>query len=261
MAEDLTFEIIPDSQSASVGLFLKSMENISRLLRDVDRAVHGSKGERRWVISKLHASSPTVTVHPVLGDTEAVDAIGDGLRRVTAGTDRPPRFFTEPALEDLKKMRRLFYGKDRAKSIVVSVGDQQAATIEQDIAEKAKRILTAGYWNIGSLEGTLEAINVHGSPVVTIWDRVSRAPVRCSIPKYAEWVARVKELLEKRVTVTGKIHYFANGVPRSILEVAGLEDATPDPNLPKAEFGSIPDSEAARDPVEFLRKIRAQSGE
>ena len=256
MADDLTFVIHPETESASIGLFIKSLERINRLLRDVDHAIYRSKGERRWVISSLHASSPTVTLRSVLGDSEAVDALADGLRSVTIGTDQPPRYFTEQALQDLHKMKGLFRGKDRAKSIVVSVGSRQAATIRQDIGEKAGRILAAGYHNIGSLQGTLEAINVHGALTVTIWDRVSRAPVRCNIPRSDKWVSSVKDLLEKRVIVTGTIHYFVNGVPRSISNVVEIADATPDPSLPKAEFGSIPDSEAARAPAEFLRSVR-----
>ena len=256
MADDLTFAINPETEAASMGLFLKALQDISRLLRDVDYAVNRERSSRRWIISGLQASSPAITVEPLLGDRETVDAIGDGIRAVTVGTDEPPQYFTEQALEDLRRMRHLFVGKDRARSIVVSVNSEQTATIDQDIADKATRILASGYRNLGSLEGTLEVINLHGTPTFTIWDRVSRAPVRCSFPSEPLWKNRVKEFLEKRVVVSGNIHYFVNGVPRRIMSLEEIRDATPDPALPKAEFGSIPDREAARDPVEFLRSIR-----
>ena len=102
----------------------------------------------------------------------------------------------------------------------------------------------------------LEAINIHRSPTFTIWDRVSRSPVRCFIPSHSGLIEDAKELLGKRVFVRGSVRYFSNGVPRAITDVMEIVDASPDPNLPEASFGSIPDPEASQDPVEFLRNIR-----
>ena len=241
MADDLTFVINPEAESAPFGLLLKSLEDIRRLLRDVDRAIYGPRSQHEWLVRKLASSAPTITVQPDLNGRQAAEAVGAGLRAVTAGTNQPPQYFTEQTLVDLQKMRRLFGGRSRAKSIAVFMNGHQTATIRRDISEKVSRILTSGYHNLGSLQGTLEVINVHGAPSVTIWDRVSRTPVRCSIPGGGEWIARAKTLLAKRVVVSGDIRYFVNGRPRSISNVTAIEDATPDPSLPRAEFGSIPD--------------------
>jgi len=256
MPEGLTFTINPELQPASLDLFLKALEDIRRLLLDVDYAVHRERSGRRWIIDRLHSSSPTVGVRPLLGDQDTVNAVASGIRAITIGTDQPPQYFTEKALEDLKRMRRLFIGKDRAKSIVVSRNNEETAIIGHDISDKAGRILASGYWNLSSIEGMLEAINVHGPPTFTIWDRVSLAPVRCSFPNDSLWKERVKDFLERRVLVTGRIRYFGNGIPRSITSIENIQDATPDADLPKAGFGSIPDNDAARDPVEFLRSVR-----
>ncbi|PKB71370.1 MAG: hypothetical protein BZY87_05815 [SAR202 cluster bacterium Io17-Chloro-G6] len=256
MPEGLTFIINPETQSASLDLFLRALGDINRLLRDVNYAIHRERSGRHWVISHLHTSSPTVTIESLLGDQESVSTIANGIRTVTLGTDQPPEYFTEQVLEDLRRMRRLFRGRDRAHSIIVSVDNEETATIREDISDKASRILTSGYSNLGSLEGRLEAISVHGSPTFTIWDRVSQAPVRCSFPNQTSWIQDVKDLLGNRVMVRGYIRYFLNGIPRTISDIAEIHDSTPDPNLPKADFGSIPDQEAARDPVKFLRSIR-----
>ena len=259
MVDGLTFVINPETESASVDLLLKSLEDIRRFLRHVDYAIYGSRSRHQWMVRKLQSSAPSITLEPGPSAAESVDVIGTGLRTVTAGTDRPPPHFTEQVLEDLTKMKRLFGGTSRAKSIAVFMDGEQVATIRQDISEKASRILTAGYRNFGTLEGTLEAINVHRNLTVTVWDRVSGSPVRCSVPKDDTWVARVKSLLERRVSVTGNINYFVNGAPKSVSSVVEIEDATPDPNLPRAEFGSIPDEYAARDPAGFLRSVRGLS--
>lgn len=256
MDEALTFAIYPHAEAASLPLFLRAVSDIHRLLQDVDYAVNRERGGRRWIVAELHSSAPTVTVRPLLSDPVTIDAIAVGIRIVTTGTFEPPRYFTEDALSDLKRMRRLFRGTDRVRRIVVSRDHAEPAVIEEDISEKADQILASGYRNLGSLEGTLDAINVHDASTFTMWDRVSLSPVRCFFPKTGVWVERVKSLLEKRVVVAGEIHYFRNGIPRSIANVQSIDDASQDDTLPTAYFGCIPDSEAARDPVAFLRERR-----
>jgi len=258
MAFDLTFIIRPDAESVSVRLFLKTIEDIDRVIRDVDYAVTREKGKRRWIIAGLSSSAPTVTVRPALENAEIVEAFVNGLRTITAGSLEPPAHFTEQALDDLKRMRHLFTGRDRAKSLEFSSNGEQHVVIEKDIGEKADRILKGGHWNLGSLEGTLEAINLHGSPTFTIWDRVSRLPIRCSFPRDAIWKEQVKSFLEKRVLVIGRVNYFLNGKPRSVTNIERIEDMTPDSDLPRATFGSIPSPDIAKDPAEFLRTVRGE---
>ena len=256
MANGLTFTINPDNQSASVELFLKSMGDIHRLLRDVDYAIHREKTARRWIIREIHASAPSVTVEPLLGDEKTVMTIAEGVRTVASGADAPPDYFTEEALLDLKRMRRLFVGRDRARSIVVSTNSHPPVTIAEDISTKADRILSGGFHNLGSLEGDLEEVNLHGRPSFKIWNRLSRTPVHCAFPDTPEWRGRIKELLERRVFVRGTIHYFNNGIPRSVRNISEVQDSSPDAQLPEATFGSIPDVVAARDPVAFVRWLR-----
>ncbi len=260
MADGLTFVINPAAERTPIALLEKSLVDIRRLLRHVGEAMYGPSDQIQWVVSELRSSAPTITLQPERGDGRAVEAVGYGMRVITAGTDEPPQYFTEQALEDVKKMRRLFRGKASAESIFVLTNGERSAVIEEDISDKVSRILTAGYHNLGSLEGRMDAINVHGSPAVTIWDRVTGAPVRCRLPEGEEWITRAKDLLRKRVLVAGDVHYFVNGAPRSILDVTDLEDASPDPSLPRAEFGSIPDKRVLEvGAAEWLKSVRGIS--
>lgn len=256
--EGLTFIINPETEHASVDLLLHSVQDIVRLLRRIDDAIHGPRHQHKWIVRELRSSAPTITVEETpLNGVRSAEVIGQGLRTLTSGTDEPPQHFTVPVLENLAKMNRLFTGTGaRAKSIDVLVSGDLVATIEEDISEKVKRVVSSGYRGKGSVEGTLEAIDIHGAPVVTIWERVFRTPVRCHIPKENEWTELVVGFLGKRVTVTGEVQYFSNGKPRTIRDVVRIKDATPNPNLPRAEYGSIPDEEAVHDPVEFLNSIR-----
>ena len=263
-SSELAFVIHPAAEHVSVDVLLNALDHIRRLLRDVDYAIHGGKHRSRWDVRRLQSSSPTIAVRPSAANgnrANAAHAISAGLRLVTSGVDYPPPYFTERSLLNLKAMRRVFRGSDCAGSIAVQEDGEQLASIGRDISAKAERILGAGYHNLGALEGTLEAINVHRSPVVTVWDRLYGSPVRCAISQDEEWLSLVKALLGKRVVVSGMIHHFANGTPRSIRNVAAIEDATLGQNLPEAEFGSIPDVRAAHNPAALLQAVREPAGE
>ena len=120
MPNSLTFTINPDDQSTSIELFLKAMKHINRLLRDVDYAIHHEKTARRWIIREIHSSAPTVTIEPLLGDEETVETIAKGVHKVVSGADAPPEYFTEEVILNLKRMRGLFVGRDRARSIILA---------------------------------------------------------------------------------------------------------------------------------------------
>ena len=239
MRDSLTFTIHPTEETSSLDLLFKSLEDIRLLLRDVDHSIYGQRVSAEWKIRSIRSSAPTITLTPARADTAAVETVGEGIRLITLGTDQPPSHFTEPAIEKLKKMRRLFRGRDRADSISVSVNGEKVAGIESDIAQKADRILSGGYRSLGSLQGRLEAINIHNSSSATIWERVSGAPVRWKFPR--EETGRVKSLLDRSVLISGEILYFANGSPRSIADVARIEDVTSLQYSTRAGFGAIPD--------------------
>ena len=264
MSDGLTFQINPEGETASLDLFVRVLEDVRKLVIEVDYAVNRQRSGKRWAVTQLHSSAPTFTIAPAGAGLEQsgteldepMDAIVAGIGEIAQGADRPPQYFTEDALRHLMKMRRHFRGPDRADSIFVSANGDRPAVITGETGHTVSKILDAGHWSLGSLEGRLDAINFHRSPNFTIWERVSRSPVRCSLPNTDDWKERATSLLEKRVLVRGRIRYFSNGVPRSISSIVEILDNTPDPSLPKAGFGSIPDSEAAKDPVEFLRRIR-----
>ena len=256
MARTFTFVIHPYNEQTSLDLFLKTIDDIRRFVRDIDYSVTRERGTRRWIIESLHSSNPTITVRPLLENEELINAITDGIESISKGTLEPPKHWNEPTLEDLRRMRRLFRGRDRAKSVEFTREGGKPTKIERDIGEKVEKILRGGFAAFGSIEGTLEAVNLHGYPTFTIWDRLSNAPVRCYFPKDRIWSDRIKQLLEKRVITRGKVNYFNNGLPRSIVSIEDVIDATPDLlSKTKAEFGSL-SKDRPSDMIEFMRHIR-----
>ena len=90
----------------------------------------------------------------------------------------------------------------------------------------------------------LDAINLHRTPNLTIWEDIT------------EYEDRVRSLLRSRVRISGMVHYFSNGRPRRVTRISDIEDLTPDPSLTTAKFGSIPDLTDGLGSERYLRIVR-----
>lgn len=262
MAETITFVFQPETEFTSLATLTKSIEAIRRLIRFIDYSATRRKAGRQWQVLKIESTAPTLTLAPPPGEADAIDNIANGLNLVTeVGTEVPPEYFSEDALEHLSRMRRLFRGKERLNRLPVFIdgkftANNAIATIRSDIPTKVEPILRGGYSELGFLEGVLEVINLHGAPSFTIWEQISGVPVRCSFPNNPEWKLRIRDVLEKPVLIEGQVNYFGNGVPRSMTHIQDVRDVSPDPSLPKASFGAIPDMTGEMETVEYLRSIR-----
>ena len=257
MTNNITFVIHPETEAASLDLFLKSVTDVSRLIKEVDFVLTRERPKRKWVITELHTSAPTVTISPLV-DGRTLEVVAGGLRLLTEeNISEPPPHFTTDALKDVKKMGRLFRGRDRARALSFHVNGSKVATVDKRIGEKVDRILKTTFDTLGSLEGTLEAINLHGRHLAnfTIWERLSGHPIRCEFHK-ERWAEEVKSLLERRILVSGRIRYFANGKPALVRDIDHIEDRTASTSANESDFGAIPDLTSDLGVDEYLTKVR-----
>ncbi len=262
MAESLTWEIEPETEILYFDALVRSVAKLQKLVEDVDFAVTRERKGRPWVVTGLHASTPTISIAPAINGTESVAAVKEGVRILTAFEDptSPPRYFSEDALDDLMAMRSLFTKRNKYRVRRISLKESpeartSIAIIQEDVRQKVERVTRGSYSLLGSLEGTLEAANLR-SKAFTIWERVTGRPVRCSFSE-----GRRDEVIEflrrqTRVLVEGKITYFRNGAPRFVSELRNIRDMTPDETLPKGDYGSVPNLTGGKDSVEYVRSMR-----
>lgn len=109
------------------------------------------------------------------------------------------------------------------------------------------------YSSFGSVTGDLESITVHNASEFRVWDELTGKPVRCKFE--VEQDQMVKDLLRKRVTVSGEILSNSAGMPIS-LKLMTLVPAT-DHALPTIEEmrGSIKDFTEGRPLKEYMEEI------
>jgi len=258
VAESLTFDLVPDTDLIIFELLEKSIAQIRRIVADVDYAVTREKVGRQWVVRDIHSSETQITIHPLLDTQGVVDVIAQGLRIVTSDDSyEPPPFFPIDTLDRLRKTKGLFQGRrERLRRIHCRADTTPVAIIDSSIGTKVDRILSKSYNVLGSLEGQLDAISVHGSRRFTIWDRVTGAPIRCRFPH--EELDRILSLLGRRVLVAGRVRYYRNGTPQSISEITEIRDRSPSENAPDVIFGSVPSDyiTSGKDSVDYIRTLR-----
>lgn len=230
-----------DGPRVTVGRFLKAVESLLVVLREVDKEVsRRPKASLRWVISELRTASAhlAAVAEPVdegvgrgsIG--EIVNTAADGIALLERDGEERPRHFSDTALEAAKSLTstlkkgsvsRIHLTFSRRR---IEVTPRTAATVDRFIGEQFK--------SLGSVEGRLEVISIHGRPLFRVYDRVSRRPVDCHFTKAD--VEDIWPAFGKRVTVYGILRSRASGEPVSI-EVKGTGDVVvqpPDDELPES---------------------------
>ena len=64
MPERLTFVIQSADEFSTFGLLFKALEDIKRLLRDVDYAIYRRQMSHQWVVQSIKSSALTITLAP-----------------------------------------------------------------------------------------------------------------------------------------------------------------------------------------------------
>jgi hypothetical protein len=255
----LSISLVSDEGGITFAALEQAVADLRRLVRNVDRAVlhqYTTVRTRKWYVERLHSNAPTIVLRAEalpttptrdFRDTPAV--LVAGLQRLEGESQQgPPELFSERELENLLRFRSLFRkGVDRVE---VSAGAIATTGIISRHTEAAvERILLGASEAWGSLEGELEAIDVHRAPRFTMWERLSGQAVRCYFG--SEQVDVVKDLLGRRVRVSGLISYFSNGTPRAMRQLAHIEGVSP--TQPLELWGSVSDLTNGMDSVDYLR--------
>ena len=254
MTRTLTLAFNPRSEAIPVHQFAKSLTAILAVIDAVDYSLHQGRQRDNWLIEKLESSSPTVRMYSKRNGIDAAGVIGNGLRLINAEDVEPPPHFTEAALQKIQRMQRILGDKAPLESIDIAVDSEHITEVKTHTVENAKKILRAGYSNLGSIQGRFEALNVHKSPQGTVWDRVSGAPVRFQFQRNE--IDKVKALVDRHVLVSGYVTYFGNGIPRAIRDIIEISDATRKEYVDFAAFGSIPDKEVREGGAENVLAAR-----
>jgi hypothetical protein len=265
MAE-LSFEINGRVGDISANTFDAAIHHSVGLLREFDSAISGRpNGSLRWYIGRLHSNGSLLVTFlsrqkparrkrdrlPDVSPTVA-DSFITGFEDLEVKAETPP-YLSEFGLRRAEELTGLI-GRNGAEAFTFKSLDKTIQVTHQ-ATENISKLLPIRRYSIGSVEGLLEAINLHKKPRIIVYHAITNKAISCEFDQDT-WMHVVKENLGKRVTVFGRLHKNANGdtlrvTVEQIKPATGKRFALPDIG-PLGE----PDFVAATSTAEYLRSIR-----
>ena len=258
----LRFQVQGELGNITLAGFLDQINDHLRLLQDYDLAIsRGQSASLEWLITDVSTGSLVVETEPrslLVGKNfgpEVAKVYVDGWARIEHEGMSPP-YLTEQGMEAARRIVRRI-GKEGIEGIVVS-GPEQSVTISPEASARLDQLIPVKYRSLGSAEGTLETISIHGSPRFTIYHSRTKKAIRCDIPTTeSKLLGRAKEALGRRVYASGRLERNARGEPIRI-KAEHLRILRERDELPTiAELGGkYPDFTGGLTSEEYVRRMR-----
>jgi len=248
-ANRLTITVDHDGPAIALDSFLTVITEAVGLLRSMDCVkAKTPRPNMRWVISAISMHSPIqFTVEGIALKAEGplveiVDPFMQDVTRLEAGGK--PELFT-PDMQDGAKRLVSVLGHHGIRGMRFN-SDSMEVRPTQRIAARVDELADA-YFEIGSIEGRLEVLSVHGQDCVKVWDARWGCGVRCLVSD--SQLQEATFLLRKRVSVRGRIRHEHHR-PKEVTDVFALiplgEDAFADTGEPINLSGD-------QEPADYLR--------
>lgn len=224
-----------DTADLAFQRFLDMGEELIAVLREVDHEV-APEAQMRWVIETISKASPLILgvrpvpqrpKTPVSVPRNVVRTVNAGIRDVQRRAERPAHF-TDRALEKA----RALVETATAGGAIVKIGTAKAPVrVDSQLVRNVDAILGAKVSAIGTVEGTLEAFNVHGTNrYFNIYDALTDVRIRCDFG-HRILIDKIGGAAERRVAVHGEIKYRETGEIVNVLaynlDVFPCEDELP----------------------------------
>ena len=258
----LRFQVQGELGKITLAGFMDQINDHLRLLQDYDLAIsRGQNASLEWLITNVSTGSLVVETEPrsLLVDKdfgpEVAKVYVDGWAKIEHEGTSPP-YLTEQGMDAARRIVRRI-GREGIKSIVVA-GPERSVTISPKASAHMDQLVPVKYRSLGSAEGTLETISVHGSPRFTIYHSRTKKAVRCDIPATdSTLLDRAKEALGRRVIARGRLERNARGEPIRI-KAKELRIFRKEKDLPTiAELGGkYPDFTGGLRSEEYVRRMR-----
>jgi hypothetical protein len=241
--------------------FVTHLQRLRSALINIDRIVSGKKrGSAYYRVVELDCSSPATIVidaQPHTGDIDNREEVEKhffgGMRQIKE-TGTAPEELDRDVLEQFNGL-----AAQVGKTIAAATISNGEYTIDLTEGLKAKiDVLLADVDSSeGSIEGVLEAINIHkGANVFRIYPIIGPKKVSCHFPnKLREDAIRA---VDSFVSVEGTLKYMKKAPFPHEIKVSKIEVYPPEEELPSLEDlrGIAPNATGDLSSEEFVRKVR-----
>lgn len=248
------------------GISLDTLATVVRntfdILTDLDSAISSApKGSVNWFITEVSFGSLVIAIEPKskLQDadysSQVTETFVDGLAHIQRERTTPP-FFSDYGLRKARDLARMLR-EDGARAITIQDMERQTtATIRPEAVTDISQLVNIRYQELGSVEGRLEMVSVHGTPRFTVYHAITRRSVRCKFDAN-QLLDTVKEALGRRVIVSGLVYYNYKHEPVRVdlrkLVILPHEEKLPSP---KELRGMAPDIAGDQTTEQYIRSLR-----
>jgi len=215
----------------------------SDLLREVASQVSGAAADAfRFVITDAKAGSFELAVRPATAKKDAprrvLPRISKAVTRGLAELQKPhrvrrPAYFSDEALEHVKQLaEESAVGKK--PSLTVSNGTERPIALTEHVVQNIDELIGPKFDSIGTVEGRLEGLIIHGRRRFLLFDALTGREVRCYFDESTLTSDAILQAFGKRISATGTIQSRRTGEKVSI-DVRRIQVFPPDDQLPAPE--------------------------
>jgi hypothetical protein len=269
MAE-LRFDIRGKEGEVSALTFRESIQYAVSLLREFDSALSGKPtGVLSWYIQNLHSNGNlsvlfqsklkpfnTIRKYPHDVDRAVTSNLVSGFEDIEVKCVTPP-YLSEFGLQKVNKLAHLI-GKNGATGFHFE-SQSKGVEVTQSTKDNIGKLLPIARTALGSVEGTLEAINIHGKrPKFIVYHSITNKGVVCLVDN-KERLIELTHFLGRHVAVFGTLYKnFKGDTLRVSMDRIKPLDETNRFALPSGEPFQDPEFTNAKSTEEYLRLIRGR---
>ena len=201
--------------------FINAAGELSGLLSELELSVSGARN-LDWYVSDLRMGSASLAIRPMPKARYGADCVDtiisaalSGLGMVEKEPMRPD-YFTDDALKRAKALAGSVASHTGVIAIFGGGGSMpvQRVPLTRRLAVHVDQLMGTTSVAVGSLEGTLEALSIHGGVEFAIYDAITDRRIRCKCDR--ETLNQVMEYLGHRLSVGGEVRFNVQGEPMSI---------------------------------------------
>lgn len=218
---------------------VSAASTFAALVNEVTRAMTQEEGAVVWTVA-VEAGSVILPVKPhAQPDLEAalLEVIPNGIATIEQSAERPP-YFTDQALTQAQHLANL--SSDEMPVRVRNGGG--AIRLTKQLVANVDILTRDAQPRIGSVEGRLEEVNLHGQATFQVWERLSGTKIHCRVGEDIT-TDDLRVALGKRVAVRGRIRQSKTGQKTTIdvkqLRVFAAEEDLPTPDDVRGILGSV----------------------
>lgn len=265
----LRFEVKGHLGAITLRAFMEAIAANVRMLKDYERGISNQLGapanSLTWVITDVARGSVVIDVR----SESTVDGVDIGLDVARAHVEgwqqierlaTTPPYLTEDAMRQARKVAKLIGREGVAGFAVTALNGRvyERAEVSGQAAVNLDQLLPVKQHSLGSVEGAIETVSIHGGRRFVVYLRRTKKAVSCNFGADDALLRLAAEHLGDRVIVRGKVYRNARGEPMRV-DVEHLRVLRPDSELPSTESltGSRPDLTGELSTEEYLREIRS----